>query len=123
MYETVKEGEGLIPSKVRDLSGDEVERPVYIKSILDLYFTSIQKWLQKQIVYWHDTSISKVGIDSYYNQHFEEHFTTALELKHEQFEYDYQALLKQKQQELESYNQNLNDLTAWYHNLKEGGTV
>lgn len=123
MYETVKEGEGLIASKVRDLSGDEIKRPVYIKSILDLYFTSIQKWLQKQIVYWHDTSIDNVGIDSYYNQHFEEHFTMALELKHEQFEYDYQALLKQEKQELESYNQTINDLAFWYNNLKEGEVV
>lgn len=123
MYETVKEGEGLIPSKVRDLSGNEVERPVYIKSMIDLYFMSIKEGLQKQVVYWYDSSIGNVSIDSYYNQHFEEHFTTALELKHEQFEYDYQALLKQEQQELESYNQTINDLTAWYHNLKEGGAV
>lgn len=123
MYETVKEGEGLIPSKVRDLSGDEVERPVYIKSMIDLYFMSIKEGLQKQVVYWYDSSIGNVSIDSYYNQHFEEYFTTALELKHEQFEYDYQALLKQEQQELESYNQTMNDLTAWYHNLKEGGAV
>lgn len=123
MYETVKEGEGLIPSKVRDLSGNEVERPVYIKSMIDLYFMSIKEGLQKQVVYCYDSSIGNVSIDSYYNQHFEEYFTTALELKHEQFEYDYQALLKQEQQELESYNQTINDLTAWYHNLKEGGAV
>lgn len=123
MYEKVKEDEGLIESNVRNRKGNEIESPVYIKSMIDLYFMSIKEGLQKQVVYWYDSSIGNVSIDSYYNQHFEEHFTTALELKQEQFENDYQALLKQEQQELESYNQSINDLVVWYNNLKEGEIV